>query len=456
MKSFSIAAPVMAAIALFVATTASATITVEANRDARMRVSVPHNNYGDFYSLDLTPTGSNTTTGLVGFDNLPALTGAEVVSATLELHSWLGTGHTIEARAVGSLGGNDWVEGSGPPGGAGATWKKYDGVNDWPSGVGGGLGDVGALLDSEVVAATNTILTLTVTDAVKAWLDGTANNGFLLNAVTFTGNTGNDNRMATREAAAASALDPTIFGDYVPYGLLQPPRLVIEENLLPTATVFTWEADDDGNWANSASWSFSGPASQGVANDPSHTAIFDDEISTDTTVVTNVDVTVNRIEFANTSNTYNIAGVGSVNLAAATSPQNPTIDVLGTHQFQARVNLQDSTSVTVASGSTLEFNNRLFLNGQTLTKTGDGTLAINNDLISGGGTINVVQGTVSGSGTVGGGVNNDSGTISPGNILVDSSIAVVPEPTACGLLLIGIVAAYGICRRRRDGIRPLF
>ena len=173
--SFSTVAPVMAAIALFVATTASATITVDANRDARMRVSVPSSNFGDFYSLDLTPPGTNTTTALVGFDNLPALTGSEVVSATLELHAWLGTGHTIEARAVGSLGGNDWVEGSGPPGGAGATWNKYDGVNDWPSGVGGGLGDVGALLDSEVVMATNTILTLNVTDAVKAWLDGTAN-----------------------------------------------------------------------------------------------------------------------------------------------------------------------------------------------------------------------------------------------------------------------------------------
>ena len=95
--SFSMAATVMAAIALFVATTASATITVDTNRDARMRVSVPGGNFGDFYSLDMVPTGTNTTTGLVGFDNLPALTGAEVVSATLELHAWLGTGHTIEA-----------------------------------------------------------------------------------------------------------------------------------------------------------------------------------------------------------------------------------------------------------------------------------------------------------------------------------------------------------------------
>jgi hypothetical protein len=224
---------------LFWATTASAAITVEANRDARMRVSVPHNNYGDFYSLDLVPPGNNTTTALVGFDNLPAVSGAQVASATLELHAWLGTGHTIEARAVVLPLNEDWVEGSGPPGGAGATWNTYDGVNDWPSGDGGGLGDVGALLDSEVVVATNTILTLDVTDAVKFWLDGfTQNNGFLLNAAPGT-STGNDNRLASREAAAASVLDPTIFGNYVPGGLLQPPRLVIDVIPEPSSLVLS-------------------------------------------------------------------------------------------------------------------------------------------------------------------------------------------------------------------------
>jgi hypothetical protein len=226
MKSKLMTTQFVCVLSVLLATTASSAITVDATRDARMRNSVPHNNYGDFYSLDLVPPGSNTTTALVGFDSLPAVSGAQVASATLELHAWLGTGHTIEARAVGSLGGNDWVEGNNSAG-SGATWNKYDGVNDWPSGVGGGLGDVGALLDSEVVAATNTILTLTVTDAVKAWLDGTANNGFLLNAAPGT-SPGNDNRLASREAAAASVLDSSIFGGYVPGGLLQPPRLVID------------------------------------------------------------------------------------------------------------------------------------------------------------------------------------------------------------------------------------
>ena len=53
--------------------------------------------------------------------------------------------------------------------------------------------------------------------------------------------------------------------------------------------------------------------------------------------------------------------------------------------------------------------------GNTLTKTGVGTLAINNNVLTGGGTVNCEQGTCSGTGTIGGDLNNGGGTISPGN-----------------------------------------
>jgi len=185
-------------------------------------------------------------------------------------------------------------------------------------------------------------------------------------------------------------LDPSIFGGYVPGGILQPPRLIIEENLLPTATVFTWEADDDGNWANSASWSFSGPASQGVANDPSHTAIFGNAITTNTTAVTNAGVTVNRIQF-NSAISYAVAGLGSVNLATDPSgPTAPSVSVTGggsagAHQFQTKVSLTDSATVDVASGSTLDFNNEIDLNTNTLdTSSSLGTVNINHSVIGGG------------------------------------------------------------------------
>ena len=50
-----------------------------------------------------------------------------------------------------------------------------------------------------------------------------------------------------------------------------------------------------------------------------------------------------------------------------------------------------------------------------MTKTGNGEMAVRNDLITGGGTIDVQQGMVSGNGTISGDVNNNGGTISPGN-----------------------------------------
>ena len=87
----------------------------------------------------------------------------------------------------------------------------------------------------------------------------------------------------------------------------------------------------------------------------------------------------------------------------------------GTHQFQAVVNLLADTTMNVASGSTLSFNNALNLTGNTLIKTGDGTVAINNQLTTAGGNVDVQQGTISGNGTIGGDVTNSGGTTSPGN-----------------------------------------
>ena len=74
--------------------------------------------------------------------------------------------------------------------------------------------------------------------------------------------------------------------------------------------------------------------------------------------------------------------------------------------------------------------------GNTLTKTGSGDIAIRNDLVLGHGIVNVQQGTVLGNGTIGGDVQNDGGTISPGNLL---RILMVPEPCAVALLVMGIL-----------------
>ena len=184
----------------------------------------------------------------------------------------------------------------------------------------------------------------------------------------------------------------------------------------PPATVFTWEPDDVGNWADASSWSFDGSQPSQIADNQEHTAIFGSAISTNTTAVTNVAVTLNRIEFDNGTHSYNIAGIGSVSLAESTAMAIPRIDVVqGHHQFQAQLDLIDDTTVEIAQDASLTLNNALNLGGKTLTKVGEGTLGINNRVGSGGGTIDCLVGTCSGNGTVGGNLNNSGATVAPGD-----------------------------------------
>jgi len=190
---------------------------------------------------------------------------------------------------------------------------------------------------------------------------------------------------------------------------------------LPVATVFTWVPDGLGDWAGGAgSWDRP-PGTQTpltYADSPEHTAVFAGGITGPTNVSTNAAVTMNRIEFNNSTDSYAVSGLGSVNLASTTdpSPVTPTMSVTGTHKFQATVNLLSDTTINVASGSQLVFDGAFDLGGNTLTKTGDGTVAINNKLTTGtGGGVDIQQGTVSGDGTIGGDVTNSGGTTAPGN-----------------------------------------
>ena len=77
----------------------------------------------------------------------------------------------------------------------------------------------------------------------------------------------------------------------------------------------------------------------------------------------------------------------------------------------------------------LVFDNSLVLNSNALTKTGPGTMEINNVLTTGGGN-SVQAGTISSSGQVGGDVVNDGSTISPGTSSIQVAQAQVPEPAS--------------------------
>ena len=210
-----------------------------------------------------------------------------------------------------------------------------------------------------------------------------------------------------------------------------------------TPTIFTWNETGAGQWSAISSWTPSG----GPPDNVNHTAVFGELVSGPTVAVIHDAVTVNRVEFDNAIHSYAISGLGSVNLDATTAqtPVTPTISVIGTHEFQADVNLHNNTTASIVSASSLEFVNRLKLNNNTLTKTGEGTLIISNTLNTGGGAVNCAEGTCSGTGTIGGDLNNDGSTISPGNSSLWTQTQ-VPEPAALLLLVIG--SALVLLRRR--------
>ena len=180
----------------------------------------------------------------------------------------------------------------------------------------------------------------------------------------------------------------------------------------PTPPDGSWVSFGSGDWNVTTNWN-----GASIPNSADAPAKFTNSITAPSVVFTTQDVTVNSLLFDNSNNhSYVIAGQGIVNLSESSGNDLPSIvNNQGSHELQARVRLNANTDVNVASGSSLEFNHRLDLGGNTLTKTGTGILAINSNLVSGGGTVICQEGTCSGSGTVSGDLNNSGGTISPGN-----------------------------------------
>ena len=187
----------------------------------------------------------------------------------------------------------------------------------------------------------------------------------------------------------------------------------------PPPTDFTWRSDASGDWNVRGNWSpsgvpngITGGANPGPADE---TATFGDAITTSQTVFTNTDVKVASVTFDNASSSYIIAGAGSVTLQADSGSTNLTVSQ-GSHEFQARVGVGANTTADVASGAAIAFNHTLSLNGNTLIKTGDGTLSINNNLETGGsGSVDCQAGTCNGTGTIGGDLDSSGGVVAPGN-----------------------------------------
>ena len=135
----------------------------------------------------------------------------------------------------------------------------------------------------------------------------------------------------------------------------------------------------------------------------------------DTTIYTDDDKTLGTLVLEN-SRKYAIAGHGMFEFQTADG-SNALIDVVqGDHEFQTVVTLSNNLDVNVASGSSIEFNNDLFLEGNNLTIGGDGgAVEINNNLFADGGAVNAAAGAMIGGGPIFGDVFNTGGTVAPGN-----------------------------------------
>ena len=178
--------------------------------------------------------------------------------------------------------------------------------------------------------------------------------------------------------------------------------------------VQSWVPDSGGDWNNLSNWS-----TTQIPNGNTFTAEFGGVISSPRTVFTNSPVTVETIRF-DSAVSYALAGAGPGLIQLESNGGSAMLEVTGgagagAHQLQLPVTLLDNTTADIGSGAKLTFNNSLNLGTNTLTKSGTGTLLINNQLGSGTGQVLVSQGTLGGNGRLYASVTTQSGaTVAPG------------------------------------------
>jgi hypothetical protein len=173
----------------------------------------------------------------------------------------------------------------------------------------------------------------------------------------------------------------------------------------------TWFTDTDGNWSVAGNWSPTVPNSQGAQ------ASFLDAITQPRTVTVDGAITVGRIDFDHEI-AYTIAGPNAITLDA--NHADAQLNVLtGSHTISAPVTLSDNATINVIpAASSLAITGSFDSMGKTITKTGAGSLTLNNlraaELKLNGGTVGITSG----------------GIIAATSVLNTLTIAGGPAPTA--------------------------
>jgi autotransporter-associated beta strand protein len=126
----------------------------------------------------------------------------------------------------------------------------------------------------------------------------------------------------------------------------------------------------DTNWRNSANWQ------GGVPNAPGAVANFLRRASSAQTVTVDGPVTVGHVTFDN-SNSYTLAGPGTITMDVTSGNASLTVRNRGTHHISAPVAFADDTTFNVDHKAALHLTGALDNTaGKALTKSGDGTLEL--------------------------------------------------------------------------------
>ena len=145
--------------------------------------------------------------------------------------------------------------------------------------------------------------------------------------------------------------------------------------------VYQWNQPTGGDWHRALNWNPSNGPPTGDVD-----IAFGTTIAAPSTVVVDTPATVRSIRF-DSSVPYGVAGHGGLTLDQGASALATIEVVAGSHAFQTEVSLVDNAVVTVGPDNSLDFNERIHLNGNTL-ELDSGRVNINHRASGGGSIIN--------------------------------------------------------------------
>jgi hypothetical protein len=146
----------------------------------------------------------------------------------------------------------------------------------------------------------------------------------------------------------------------------------------PLGGVPGWGVDRTGDWTVASNWV--GP----VPNGAGATATFGQNITADTLVYANTDVTAGTINFDN-AHRYLLAGLGTLNIEDTDGTANVNV-LQGSHKINLPVIVKTNTIADVAAGASLLVSDPITINsGVSLSQTGAGTVTFES-------TVNVLTG----------------------------------------------------------------